>query len=380
MTDEQRPIEPFSSRLFESAMLGGLALPNRIIMAPMSRHRANLDGTPTGRMADYYRQRASAGLIVTEGTFPSWMGRGYLFTPGLCAQGHVVGWRRVTEAVHDAGGRIFCQLMHCGRLSDPLLLPDNADPVAPSAVKPDPSGIYAICPRVALPYPRPRVLSTQEVYAVIAEYASSAALALEAEFDGIEIHGGNGYLPMQFFATNVNQRNDAFGGSVANRCRFMLELVDAVSAICGPDRVGVRIHPGQSFADVSDDDPQATYSYLTPRLSERGIAYLHLSQRDVGWDVIRTLRAQFDGPIIGGGALTRQAASLAIESGRFDLAAFGRAFLANPDLVERFRNGWSINRPDPGTYYSQGLQGYIDYPPFFQIGMADQVNPDEALI
>jgi N-ethylmaleimide reductase len=365
-------MKQFSRRLFEPGMLRGLAVPNRMVMAPMSRHRANLDGTPTETMADYYRQRASAGLIITEGTFPSWMGRGYLFTPGLCAQSHVAGWRRVTEAVHNAGGRIFCQLMHCGRLSDPLLLPDNADPVAPSAVQPDPDGIYLLnCPRVDLPYPRPRALSTEEVYGVIAEYASSAALALEAGFDGVEIHGGNGYLPMQFFATNVNQRTDEFGGSVANRCRFMLELVDAVSATCGADRVGVRIHPGQSFAGVSDDGPQGTYLYLTPRLSERRIAYLHLSQRDVGWDVIGTLRNYFEGSVIGGGELTRKTANDALSSRRIDFPAFGRAFLANPDLVERFQKNLTINRPDPTTYYSQGSQGYIDYPSFLQIGTPD---------
>jgi N-ethylmaleimide reductase len=323
------------------------------------------------------RQRASAALVITEGTFPSWMGRGYLFTPGMCTERHVAGWRRVTEAVHDSGGRIFCQLMRCGRLSDPLLLPDHADPVVPSAVQPGPDGLYVLnCPRADAPYPIPRALSTREVYAVITEYASAARFALEAGFDGVEIHGGNGYLPMQFFSTNVNQRTDEFGGSVANRCRFMLELIDALSATFGAERVGVRIHPGQSFADVHDEDPQVTYLHLAPLLSKRGIAYLHLSQRDVGWDVIGTLRSHFDGPIIGGGELTRQSANDAIASGRVDFAAFGRAFLANPDLIERFRNGWTINRPDPRNYYSQGIQGYIDYPTFPGNSGMDQADPD----
>jgi N-ethylmaleimide reductase len=363
--------------LFQPSALGDLTVSNRIVMAPMSRHRANLDGTPTEQMVEYYRQRASAGLIITEGTFPSWMGRGYLFTPGICTERHVVEWRRVTDAVHATGSRIFCQLMHCGRLSDPLVLPDGADPVAPSAVQPDPSGFYVLnCPRADRPYPPPRALSTSEVYAIIKEYADATARALEAGFDGVEIHGGNGYLPMQFFATNVNLRDDEFGGSVAGRCRFMLELVDAMASACGVGRIGVRLHPGQRFAGVYDDDPMATYTYLARRLSERRVAYLHLSQRDVGWDVIGTLRRHFEGGIIGGGELTRKTASEAIAIGRMDFAAFGRAFLANPDLVERYRRGWTVNRPEQQTYYTQGCDGYTDYPVFAERRHEAQVSAD----
>jgi N-ethylmaleimide reductase len=349
-------------------------------MAPMSRHRARLDGVPTADMVEYFRQRAAAGLIITEGTYPSPMGRGYLFSPGMCSQSQVDGWRRVTDAAHAAGSRIFCQIMHCGRLSDPLILPDGADPVAPSAVQPARHGLYALnAPRPDRPYPRPRALATREVYAVIDEYATATARALDAGFDGVEIHGGNGYLPMQFFATNVNRRGDAFGGDVPRRCRFILELVDAMAAVCGSERIGVRLHAGQRFADVDDDNPEATYSYLVPLLSRRRIAYLHLSERDVGWDVIGTLRGLFEGRIIGGGGLSRKSASEAIARGRIDLAAFGKAFLANPDLVERFRNGWTLNKADAGTYYSQGAEGYTDYPRFAAIGATPQSSADAPL-
>jgi N-ethylmaleimide reductase len=349
--------------LFEPFQLGSVTLANRLVMAPMTRHRATLEGVPTDLAVDYYRQRASAGLIITEGTYPEAMGRGYLFTPGLCTPDQVAGWRRVTDAVHEAGGRIFCQLMHCGRLSDPLILPGNAEPVAPSAVQPGPNGLYTLnCPRPNRPYPRPRALTTGEVYEVIDGYRLATENAVAAGFDGVEIHAGNGYLPMQFFATNVNLREDEFGGSVQGRCRFILALAEAMASVRGGGFVGLKIQPGQSFADVHDDDPIATYTYAVPELSRLGLAYLHLSQRPVGWDVPATLRPLFDGPVIGGSGFARGSAAAAIARGVVDLVAFGQAFLANPDLVERYRNGSTVNRPDLETYYSQGAQGYTDYP------------------
>lgn len=367
--------------LFQPMRLGDLTLPNRIVMAPMTRHRSHLDGTPTELNAEYYRQRAAAGLIITEGTYPEPMGRGYLFTPGICTQRHIEGWRRVTDAVHEAGGRIFCQLMHCGRLSDPLLLPDGAVPVAPSAVQPSPGGLYTLsCPRPKRPYPVPRALSTAEVREVVARYAEATANAYEAGFDGVEIHAGNGYLPMQFFATNVNQRDDEYGGSIAGRSRFVLDLIDAMSAVGGSQKVGLRVQPGQFFADVHDEDPEATYRWLAPELSRRNIAYLHLSQRPVGWDVMGTMRALFDGFILGGSGFNRQTGNEAIAQERIDFCAFGQAFLANPDLVERYRNGWTVNLPDLDTYYHQGREGYADYPVFADCDPERQSPPDATFV
>jgi N-ethylmaleimide reductase len=349
--------------LFEPFELGGLTLRNRMVMAPLTRHRSTLDGIPTDLNVEYYRQRAGAGLIITEGTYPSAMGRGYLFIPGIHTQDQVAGWRKVTDAVHERGGRIFCQLMHCGRLSDPLILPGGAAPIAPSATQPGRDGLYTLnCPRPNRPYPRPRALSTDEVYGVIEDYRRATENAAIAGFDGVEIHAGNGYLPMQFFATNVNFRDDEFGGDVARRCRFILALAEAMASVRGGSFVGVKLQPGQNFADVHDDDPVATYTYAVPRLAAFGLAYLHLSQRPVGWDVPATLKPLFGGPIIVGSGFARSSAVDAIASAKADLVAFGQAFLANPDLVERYRNGRTVNRPDLATYYSQGAEGYVDYP------------------
>jgi N-ethylmaleimide reductase len=232
------------------------------------------------------------------------------------------------------------------------------------------------CPRPNRPYPRPRALTTSEVDDVIGEYRSAADNAFLAGFDGVEIHGGNGYLPMQFLATNVNQRNDEFGGNVENRSRFILALMDALAPLRGADRIGIRLHPGQGFADVHDDDPEATCRYLVPELSQRGTSYLHVSLRPVGWDLLGTLRSLFDGPIIAGGGLSRTSAAKLLADNVMDLASFGQAFIANPDLVERYRNGWTITRPDMATYYTQGGSGYVDYPGFADADPATQASPD----
>lgn len=365
--------------LFEPLQLGELTLANRFVMSPMTRHRATVDGLPTDLAVEYYRQRATAGLIVTEGTYPSSMGKGYLFTPGICTSEQVDGWRRVTDAVHKEGGHIFCQLMHCGRLSDPLLLPGQADPVAPSAIQPSPDGLYTLdCPRAQRPYPRPRALTTSEVYLVIEEYRIAAQNAFAAGFDGVEIHCGNGYLPMQFLATNVNHRDDEFGGSVENRCRFLIALVDAVATVHGPDRIGMRLHPGQNFAGVHDEDPVATCHHLIPELSRRRVGYLHVSLRPVGFDVVGTMRTLYDGPIIAGGGLYRSRAAHHLSERTMDLASFGQAFIANPDLVERYRNGWTVTRPDRATYYTQGSEGYTDYPVFANSDPSVQLSPDSS--
>jgi N-ethylmaleimide reductase len=256
--------------LFDPIRIGGITLKNRLAMAPMTRQRSTLDGVPTDLNVEYYRQRASAGLLVTEGIYPSFMGRGYLFTPGLHTDAQEAGWRRVAQAVHGEGGALFGQIMHVGRLSDPLML-DGAQPIAPSAVQPDPKARHytVTCPRPKRPYPQPRALSHAEIFGVIDDFRQCAVRARRAGLDGVEIHAASGYLPMQFLSTNTNQRDDAWGGSVEKRCAFLLACVDAMAAATAPEFVAVKISPGWSFHNVFDDDPVATYSHLVRQLSRR---------------------------------------------------------------------------------------------------------------
>lgn len=368
--------------LFQPFRVGDIRLRNRMVMAPMTRHRAHLDGTPSDLMVEYYRQRAGAGLIITEGIWPSPLGQGYLFTPGLVTDAHVAGWRRVIDAVHDAGGVIFAQIMHVGRLSDPLILPGGRQPIAPSAVQPDPTARhYTInCPRPKRAYPTPRAMTLDEIRQEVAAFGRSAELAAAAGFDGVEIHAASGYLPMQFLSTNTNLRDDAYGGSVENRARFLLECVDAMAEVRGAGFVAVKVGPGWTFHNVFDDDPIATYSHVAQELSERRIAYLQVGDYGMDWDVYGTLRPLFDGPMIGVGNFTRETAAAAIASGLMDLVAFGQAYLANPDLVERFRNGWPINRPRIESYYTQGAEGYVDYPLHEAADPTDMLPVDAGLV
>jgi N-ethylmaleimide reductase len=302
-------------------------------------------------------------LIVSEGIYPSAMGKGYLFSPGLHTPEQAAGWKRVTAAVHGEGGAIFGQIMHVGRLSDPLML-DGRQPIAPSAVQPDPTARhYTItCPRPKRPYPQPRAMTHAEVLAEIDGFRSCAVLAQQAGFDGVEIHAASGYLPMQFLSTNSNVRDDQWGGSVEKRAAFLLACVDAMTAATSPGFVAVKISPGWSFHNVFDDDPVATYSHVTRELSKRGIAYLQIGDYDVGWDVHGTLRPLFDGPVMAVAGFTLPTAAAAVSEGRADMVALGQAFISNPDLAERYRNGWMITRPDVSTYYTQGAEGYTDYP------------------
>ena len=350
--------------LFTPMRVGNITVKNRIAMAPLTRQRSYLDGAPTPAVVEYYRQRAGAGLLISEGIFPSEMGKGYLFSPGLCDDAQAAGWRAVTDAVHEEGGAIFGQIMHVGRLSDPLMLPGRADPIAPSAVQPDPlARHYTVsCPRPKRPYPMPRALSEAEVREVVADYARSARLARAAGFDGVEIHGASGYLPMQFLSPSTNQRTDAYGGTVEKRARFLLECVDAMIAETDPGFVAVKIGPGWEFHNVFDDDPVATYTHVVAELSKRKIAFLEVGNYGQPWDVHGTLRPLFDGPYMAVAGYTRSRAAREIAAGQIDLAAFGQHYIANPDLAERYRNGWPLNQPDPETYYTQGEAGYIDYP------------------
>jgi N-ethylmaleimide reductase len=349
--------------MFTPLHVGNVTIANRMAMAPMTRQRSLLDGTPTDLNVDYYRQRASAGLIVSEGIYPGPMGCGYLFTPGMHNDRHVAGWKRVTDAVHGAGGAIFGQIMHVGRLSDPLML-DGEQPIAPSAVQPDPKARhYTInCPRPKRPYPEPRAMTHAEVLGVIDEYARSAALARKAGFDGVEVHAASGYLPMQFLSTNANVRTDDWGGSVEKRAAFLLACVDAMIAATDPGFVAVKIGPGWTFHDVFDDDPVATYTYVVRELSKRGIAYLQIGNYGMEWDVYGTLRPLFDGPAMFVAGFTRQTAAATIASGAADMIGFGQAYISNPDLAERYRQGLDLTRPEISTYYTQGAEGYTDYP------------------
>jgi N-ethylmaleimide reductase len=344
-------------------------------MAPMTRQRSHLDGAPTDLNVEYYRQRASAGLLISEGIFPSAMGQGYLFTPGLVAPSHVAGWRRVTDAVHEQGGAIFGQIMHVGRLSDSLLLPGGATPIAPSAVQPDPlARHYTInCPRPKRGYGTPRALDREEVEGVVEEFKRSAQAALDAGFDGVEIHAASGYLPMQFLSTNTNLRHDEYGGGPEGRARFLMECVDAMCEVAGSDFVAVKIGPGWTFHNVFDDDPINTYSHVVRELSQRRIAYLQIGNYGQGWDVYGVLRPLFDGPVIGVAGFTPATAGEAVEAGRLDMVAFGQLYISNPDLVARIAHGHPLTPPDATTFYTQGTEGYTDYPTYDYADAGEEV-------
>lgn len=365
--------------LFRPLDIGGTTIRNRLAMAPMTRQRSTLSGVPTDLNVEHYRQRASAGLIVTEGIYPSEMGKGYLFTPGLHNDDHVAGWQRVTDAVHGEGGAIFGQIMHVGRLSDPLML-DGRQPIGASAVQPDPTARHytVTCPRPKRPYPEPRALTHQEVLDVVDDFRDCAVLAEKAGFDGVEIHSASGYLPMQFLSTNSNVRDDEWGGSVEKRAAFLLACVDAMTAATRSGFVAVKLSPGWSFHNVFDDDPIATYSHVVRELSKRGLAYLQLGDYAVGWDVYGTLRPLYEGPVMFVAGFTQPTAAAAVHEGRAEMIGIGQAFISNPDLAERYREGLPINRPDVATYYTQGAEGYTDYPVYAD-SHADQLQPVDSL-
>jgi N-ethylmaleimide reductase len=328
-------------------------------MAPMTRSRADDAGVPDDLVSLYYAQRASAGLIITEGVFPSAMGKGYVRTPGIVTDAQVAAWKKVTEAVHAKGGRIFMQVMHCGRISHPSLLPNDAQPVAPSAIKPagqtwTGSGMQD--------FVTPRELTLNEIVGVIDDYRMATRRALEAGFDGVELHTASGYLPEQFLSSGSNQRQDQYGGSVANRARFVQDVLAAMVAEAGGDRVGIKISPEMNFNDIVDANPQETYTYLVEQLRSLNLAYLHVALFGTKVDYHALLRPRFNGAYLMGGGLDQKSAEAALADGRADAAVFGGAFLANPDLPERFRQSAPLNTPDKNTFYSPGAQGYTDYP------------------
>lgn len=348
---------------FDSYDLAGTKLANRIAMAPMTRSRAHGPGaTPTELTATYYAQRAGAGLIITEGTQPSVIGQGYTDTPGLHSDEQVEAWRKVTDAVHAEGGVIFAQLMHTGRIGHPSLLPGDLHPVAPSAVKADGQVFTHEGPK---DFVTPRELTEDEIRQTVADFASAARNAIAAGFDGVEIHGANGYLVHQFLSTNANTRTDGWGGDVEGRIRFGVEVATAVAAAIGGDKVGFRVSPGNPYNGIIEDDTEELYTTLVSRLAPLGLAYLHVIEGPDG-ELTRRLRALWPATFVLNPLTHPQPtgpdALALIEDGSADLIAFGALFLANPDLPARLAAGGPFNTPDPSTFFGGDHSGYTDYP------------------
>ncbi|MET3712285.1 N-ethylmaleimide reductase [Sphingomonas trueperi] len=362
--------------LFSPVTFGRIDLPNRIVMAPLTRSRAGAGNVPTDMNVDYYRQRAGAGMIITEATQISQQGQGYAWTPGIHSAAQVAGWRKVADAVHAEGGRIVMQLWHVGRVSHPVFQPGGAAPVAPSVmdvpgktfiIDADGNGAWA-------DIPRPQALDLDGIRAIVADYAQAARNAIAAGMDGVEIHAANGYLIDQFINSNSNRRTDAYGGSIENRTRFLLEVVDAVAGAVGADRVGVRLTPMGRFIGMGDDTPEQTFGHIARALGPRGLAYLHLVEpttlgveTDTAYDprwnaIIRLMRALYPGKLLLAGGYDKASAIRALAEGRGDAIAFGKLFIANPDLPRRFALGAPLNAPDPASFFGGDAHGYVDYP------------------
>jgi N-ethylmaleimide reductase len=356
---------------FDPIVLGGRELASRIVMAPMSRSRAyGPAATPGPSAARYYAQRAGAGLIISEGISPGPTGHGYPATPGLYTQAQVTAWRPVTDAVHAAGGVIFAQLMHGGRIGHPSMLPGGAVPLAPSPVRADTQVFTRTGPQ---PCVRPREMTAGDIARTIEEFAAAARNAVAAGFDGVEIHAGNGFLVHQFLAGNANTRTDEWGGSVRNRIRFAVEVTAAAAAAVGPDRVGVQVSPGNPYNDIAEQDGEVLYPALAAALSRPGLAYLSVAETG-GTGLTPALRATWPGVLILNPHADQRAAGPGrlrlVEEGVADMVSFGVLFLANPDLPARLARGGPFNQPDPATFYGGGDAGYVDYPPLTDSGPA----------
>lgn len=344
--------------LFDPLRMGAWDLPNRIIMSPLTRCRASAGRVPNTLMAEYYVQRASAGLIISEATAVDPKGVGYPDTPGIWSQEQVEGWRRVTDAVHAAGGRILLQLWHVGRISDPHYL-DGDLPVAPSAIA---AAGHVSLLRPERPYVTPRPLAREELPGIVAAYRHGAERAQAAGFDGVEIHGANGYLLDQFLQDQTNRRTDDYGGPIENRARLMLEVVDACIAVWGPDRVGLHLAPRGDAHDMGDSDPGATFGYVAQECGRRGLAFLFARESLQAPRQGPLMKRLFGGPFIANMGLSREQGLGLLEAGEADAIAWGQMFIANPDLPERFRRGAPLNTPDPTSFYASGPEGYVDYP------------------
>ena len=353
-------------KLFTPLSAGDIDLRNRVVMAPLTRNRATPGrDAPNALNVAYYRQRASAGLIISEGTQISQQGQGYIWTPGIHSPTQIEGWKAVTEAVHAEGGKIVAQIWHVGRVSHVSLQPGNKAPVAPSAIL-APTKTYL--ENGFVPVSQPRALAAEELSGIVADYTRAAENAREAGFDGIELHGANGYLIDQFLKDGTNRRTDAYGGSIENRLRFPLEVVDAVTKAIGKGRVGIRVSPVSPANGISDTDPQAVFDRLAAELGARGLAFLHVVEgatggpRDIAPFDYLALRRAFGGVYIANNGFDRETAIEAVESGRVDAVAFGKAFIANPDLVERLKRNAPLNTLQTETLYGGDARGYTDYP------------------
>jgi len=366
-----------TKHLFKPIDVGTLNLPHRIAMAPLTRSRAGQpDNVPTEMNAEYYSQRASAALIISEATQISQQGQGYAWTPGIHTDAQIAGWQKISDAVHAQGGRMFLQLWHVGRVSHPMFQPNQSLPVAPSAlaapgktfiVGEDGAGAWA-------DVPVPQELTIDGIRQIIQDYRQAARNAMAAGMDGVEIHAGNGYLIDQFINSASNVRQDAYGGSIENRARFLLEVVDAVADEIGAQKVAVRLTPMGRFMGMGDETPEETFEYIVSHLDTKSLAYLHLVEpamvgtmkdehADPRWDaIIQRLRRAFNGVLMLAGGYDAVSAEQAIAEGRADIIAFGRPFISNPDLPARIKHAHPLNTPDPATFFGGGQQGYIDYP------------------
>lgn len=351
--------------LFSPVKLGAISLKNRMVMAPLTRNRAGEGGVPQALNVTYYAQRASAGLIVTEATPISPMAHGYPALPGIYTEAQVAGWQQVTDAVHAKGGKIVIQLWHVGRISHPSLLPNSALPVAPSAIKP--AG-QAFTYQGLQDYVTPRALEASELPAIVADYVHATKLALAAGFDGVEVHAANGYLIDQFLRDGTNKRTDNYGGSFENRARLLMEVTQAVIDVAGADKVGVRLSPVNPFNDMHDSNPQALFNYVASALSPLNLAYLHVVEGGIhgggeaapfDFDALRKL---YKGAYMANLAYDKARGNAAVASGHADAIAYGVPFIANPDLVERFKADAPLNAPDAPTFYGGAEKGYTDYP------------------
>ena len=344
--------------LFDPAQIGAWHLPNRVVMAPLTRCRASARRIPNDLMREYYVQRASAGLILSEATSVTPMGVGYPDTPGIWSEEQVEGWKKITAAVHAAGGRILLQLWHVGRISDPFYL-DGQLPVAPSAIAP--AGTVSLL-RPKKNYVTPRALERDEIPGIVAAYRFAAENAERAGFDGVEIHGANGYLLDQFLQDKTNKRTDDYGGPIENRARLMLEVADACIEVWGADRVGMHLAPRGDAQDIGDSDPAATFGYVARELGERKIAFICTREHSGADRLSPRLREIFGGPLIANENFDLGSAQRVLADGEADAVAFGRLFIANPDLPARLASGAPLNTPEPATFFASGVEGYTDYP------------------
>jgi N-ethylmaleimide reductase len=353
------------SKLLEPFRLGPITLPNRLVMAPLTRNRA-VEGLVPGPLAvDYYAQRASAGLLITEASQVSQQGQGYQDTPGIYSKEQVAGWRKITDRVHARGGRIFIQLWHVGRVSHTSLQPSGGKPVAPSAIRAKGKTFVG---GAFTDISEPRALELAEIPGIIDSFKRAAANAVAAGFDGVELHGANGYLLDQFAKDGTNKRTDAYGGSIENRARLMLEVAKAVAAEAGAERTGIRISPVTPANDISDSNPQPLFDHIVDRLNALKLVYIHVIEgatggpRDVAPFDYGSLRQRFNGSYIANNGFDFELANKVLSANQADLIAFGKLFLANPDLVERLKRNAPLNAPDKATFYGGGAEGYTDYP------------------